>query len=158
MSAKELKVKVKNYFDKKMNEEFQRMFGKPQYNLSEEDVRKLLYFIKFSDEIINEYGSLETIDTMTKYERLSIEKLRKISILKNLPLKEWTNLELEDLIYEYEIYYIFTRVKEVPVSIHEFLHKGLYEHFSMYENLKSVELNPKIIKFKKVKSIKLKKN
>lgn len=59
MSAKELKVKVKNYFDKKMNEEFQRMFGEPQYNLSEEDVRKLLYFIKFSDEIINEYGSLE---------------------------------------------------------------------------------------------------
>lgn len=42
-----------------MNEEFQRMFGEPQYNLSEEDVRKLLYFIKFSDEIINEYGNLE---------------------------------------------------------------------------------------------------
>ena len=42
-----------------MNEEFQRMFGEPQYNLSEKDVRKLLYFIKFSDEIINEYGSLE---------------------------------------------------------------------------------------------------
>lgn len=104
------------------------------------------------------HAKKETIDTMTKYERLSIEKLRKISILKNLPLKEWTNLELEDLIYEYEIYYIFTRVKEVPVSIHEFLHKSLYEHFSMYENLKSVELNPKIIKFKKVKSIKLKKN
>lgn len=59
MSAKELKVKVKNYFDKKMNEEFQRMFGEPQYNLSEKDVRKLLYFIKFSDEIISEYGSLE---------------------------------------------------------------------------------------------------
>ena len=60
--------------------------------------------------------------------------------------------------YRISIYYIFTRVKEVPVSIHEFLHKGLYEHFSMYENLKSVELNPKIIKFKKIKSIKLKKN
>ena len=104
------------------------------------------------------HAKKETIDTMTKYEKKEIQRLRKISILKNLPLKEWTNLELEDLIYEYEIYYIFTRVKEVPVSIHEFLHKGLYEHFSMYENLKSVELNPKIIKFKKVKSIKLKKN
>ena len=45
------------------------------------------------------HAKKETIDTMTKYERLSIEKLRKISILKNLPLKEWTNLELEDLIY-----------------------------------------------------------
>ena len=59
MRVKEIKVKIKNYFDKKMNEEFQRMFGEPQYNLSEEDVRKLLYFINFSDEIISEYGSLE---------------------------------------------------------------------------------------------------
>ena len=78
MSAKELKVKVKNYFDKKMNEEFQRMFGEPQYNLSEEDVRKLLYFIKFSDEIINEYGSLE------RWEKIMNKcGLKKLKMLKN---------------------------------------------------------------------------
>ena len=103
------------------------------------------------------HAKKETIDTMTRYERLSYEKLRKISILKKLPFKEWTSYELEDLIYEYDIYYKFTRLKEFPISIHEFLNKGLYEHFSMYENLKSIELNPKIIKFKKGKFIKLKK-
>lgn len=104
------------------------------------------------------HAKKDTINTLTKYERLSIGKLRKISILKKIPLKEWTSLELEDLIYEYEIYFVFARLQESPVSIREFLHNGLYEHFSMYENLKSKELNPKIIKFKKVKSIKLKTN
>ena len=49
MSAKELKVKVKNYFDKKMNEEFQRMFGEPQYNLSEEKVGIRANFFIYSN-------------------------------------------------------------------------------------------------------------
>ena len=103
------------------------------------------------------HAKKETIDTMTKYERLSIEKLRKISILKNLPLKEWTNLELEDLIYEYEIYFQFSRIKDKPVSINEFLYNGLYEYNSMFEELKSSELNQQTIKSQKLKSIKLKK-
>ena len=59
MSVKEFKSKLKEYFDRKMYEEIQKTYGEPQYDLSEEDVRKLLYFIKFSDEIISEYGSLE---------------------------------------------------------------------------------------------------
>lgn len=59
MSVKEFKSKLKEYFDRKMYEEIQKAYGEPQYDLSEEDVRKLLYFIKFSDEIISEYGSLE---------------------------------------------------------------------------------------------------
>lgn len=59
MSVKEFKSKLKEYFDRKMYEEIQKTYGEPQYDLSEEDVRKLLYFIKFSDEIISEYGGLE---------------------------------------------------------------------------------------------------
>lgn len=51
------------------------------------------------------YAKKETIYTTTKYEKLSKGKLRKISILKNIPFKEWSNLELEDLIMEYEIYF-----------------------------------------------------
>ena len=103
------------------------------------------------------HAKKNTIDTMTRYERLSYERLRKISILKKLPLKEWTSWELEDLIYEYDIYYLFARLNEFPVSIREFLYNGLYESCSLFEELKSTELNPKIIKFKKRKSIKLKK-
>lgn len=104
------------------------------------------------------HAKKETIDTITKYERVSFKKLRKISILKNIPLKEWTSLELEDFIYEYDIYYLFTRLREVPVSIREFLHNGLYEECSMYEKLKSSELDSKVVKFQKKKSIKLNRN
>lgn len=59
MNVKEIKIKVKNYLEKKAWEDYQKMFGEPKYDLSDEDVKKLLYFIKFSDEIISEYGSLE---------------------------------------------------------------------------------------------------
>lgn len=59
MSVKEFKSKLKEYFERKMYEEIQKTYGEPQYDLSEEDVRKLLYFIEFSDEIIKEYGSLK---------------------------------------------------------------------------------------------------
>ena len=103
------------------------------------------------------HAKKETIDTMTRYERLSYKRLRKISILKNLPLKDWTNFELEDLIYEYDIYFLFAKINEIPVSIREFLHNGLYEYNSMFEELKSSELKPQTIKSKKLKSIKLKK-
>lgn len=59
MSVKELKIKIKNYFDKKMTESIQEMFGEPQEELSEEDIRRILYIIKFSDELVAEYGSID---------------------------------------------------------------------------------------------------
>lgn len=84
ISVKEIKVKIKNYLDRKMREEIQEMFGEPQYNLSEEDVRKLLYFIKYSDEIIAEYGSLE------RWEK----------ILKKSGLKPYLYYDFKELIKE----------------------------------------------------------
>ena len=93
----------------------------------------------------------------TKYEKKEIQRLRKISILKGIPFNKWTSFELENLIYEYEIYFQFSRIKDKPVSINEFLYNGLYEYNSMFEELKSSELNQQTIKSQKLKSIKLKK-
>ena len=42
------------------------------------------------------HAKKDTIYTLTRYERKSIEKLRKISILKKIPFEEWTILELKD--------------------------------------------------------------
>ena len=106
---------------------------------------------------MNYYAKKETIYTTTKYEKLSKGKLRKISILKNIPFKEWSNLELEDLIMEYEIYFLFIKPQELPVSILEFLRNGLYENESLFEELKSSELDSQMIQSSKIKSIKLKK-
>lgn len=103
------------------------------------------------------HAKKETIDTMTKYEKKEIQRLRKISILKGIPFNKWTSFELENLIYEYEIYFQFSRIKDKPVSINEFLYNGLYEYNSMFEELKSSELNQQTIKSQKLKSIKLKK-
>ena len=59
MSVKEIKIKLKKYFEKKMYESIQEMYGEPQYDLSEEDIRRLLYVIKYGEELITEYGSIE---------------------------------------------------------------------------------------------------
>lgn len=66
VDVKNIKNKLKEYFDKKMYENIQKMFGEPQYNLSEEEARRLLYYIKFADEIISEYGSLEKWEKVMK--------------------------------------------------------------------------------------------
>lgn len=66
MSVKEFKSKLKEYFDRKMYEEIQKTYGEPQYDLSEETVRRLLYVIKFSNELISEYGSIEKWEKVMK--------------------------------------------------------------------------------------------
>lgn len=96
----------------------------------------------------------DTKCTMTRYEKKVIKRLRKISILKNIPLRKWTAYEMEDLKNEYFIYSIFN--KEKRISIKQFLEDGLYEHYSVYENLKSNTLKPVIEKTTN-KKIKLKK-
>lgn len=96
----------------------------------------------------------DTKYTMTRYELKVVKRLRRISILKNIPMEKWTIYEREDLINEHFIYSIFN--KEKKISIKQFLEDGLYEHYSVYENLKSNTLEPVIekttnkkIKFKK---------
>ncbi len=68
--VKNIRNKLKEYFDKKMYEHIQKIFGEPQDNLSEEEVKKLLYYIKFADEINNEYGSLEKWEKVMKKSKL----------------------------------------------------------------------------------------
>lgn len=96
----------------------------------------------------------DTKCTMTRYEKKVVKRLRKISILKNIPLRKWTAYEMEDLNDEYFIYSIFN--KEKKISIKQFLEDGLYENYSVYENLKSNTLEP-VIEKPSNKKIKLKK-
>ncbi len=103
------------------------------------------------------YARKNTIYTMTRYERKMIERLRKISVLKELSFDNWTNLELQNLIDEYEIYFQFCRIKETPVSLYEFLYEGIYEKLSLDEELKSTFLKSNEPGVNKIKSIKLKK-
>ena len=104
------------------------------------------------------YSRKETIDTMTKYERKTIERLRKIEILKKIPLNEWTSWELYDLIFDYEIYFLICNSNnDKPVSIYKYLYSGIYEKKSVYEDLKSDVLKSDIFESKNVKSIKLQK-
>ena len=103
------------------------------------------------------YARKNTIYTMTRYERKMIERLRKISVLKELSFDNRTNLELQNLIDEYEIYFQFCRIKETPVSLYEFLYEGIYEKLSLDEELKSTFLKSNEPGVNKIKSIKLKK-
>ena len=103
------------------------------------------------------HAKKDTIYTLTRYERKSIEKLRKISILKKIPFEEWTIWELKDMIEEYELYFRFSKIFDEPVSLYQFLYSGIYEEKSLYEELKSEKLKPNEFELKKLKSIKLKK-
>ena len=97
----------------------------------------------------------DTIYTMTRYERKVVGRLRKISILKNLPFSEWSVWELDDFINEYEIFYLFNKSSGNTVSLYQFLHKGIYEEKSVYENYKSNSLKPYIPNFNNKRNIKL---
>lgn len=59
MSIKQFINIVKEYMNKQMYREIQKMFGEPIYDISEEDVKVLLYYIDNSEEILKKYGSLE---------------------------------------------------------------------------------------------------
>ena len=96
----------------------------------------------------------DTKYTITRYEKKVVKRLRKISILKNIPIEEWTAYEIENLKNEYFIYSLFN--KEDKISIKQFLENGLYEHYSVYENLKANTLEP-VIERPSNKKIKLKK-
>lgn len=98
----------------------------------------------------------DTIYTMTKYERKTVGRLRKISILKSLPFSEWTVWELEDFINEYEIFYWFNKSNGNIVSPYQFLNNGIYEEKSVYEKYKSNSLKPYIPNPNYKRNVKLK--
>lgn len=85
------------------------------------------------------FSKYRVTDRLSKYEIEQIRKLRKISILKDIPFREWRKCELINLIEEYNLFYILhckTFKNEEPLSISEFVYTGKYEGMSLYENLK----------------------
>lgn len=59
MGIKQFINTVKEYINKQMYKEIQRIFGEPLYDISEKDVKILLYYIDNSEEILEKYGSME---------------------------------------------------------------------------------------------------
>lgn len=98
----------------------------------------------------------DTIYTITKYEKEKLGRLRKISILKNLPFEEWTSSEYADLETNYFIYININGYDKNDLSITKFLHNGLYESHSEYEELKSNTLDPVKPNMHRKKRLKLK--
>ena len=72
MSIKQFINIVKEYMNKQMYREIQKMFGEPIYDISEEDVKMLLYYIDNSEEILKKYGSLK------KWEKSMKKNVKKI--------------------------------------------------------------------------------
>ena len=56
---KSIKKKLKEYFDNKIYEEINSRSCWKKEKLTEEEYRRILYKIKYGEEIIKEYGSLE---------------------------------------------------------------------------------------------------
>lgn len=91
---------------------------------------------------IRYFAKYRVTDKLSKYEKEQFKKLRKISILKEIPFRQWTKWELVDLIEEYNLFYILhckTFKNEEPLSISEFVYTGKYEERSLFENLKLEE-------------------
>lgn len=101
-------------------------------------------------------AKIDTIYTITRYERKQVGMLRKVSILKNIPFHEWTGWEVEDLITTYDIYFIARREREMPLPLYQFLRDGEYERLSPYEELKSNSPEPYQPKKEITRTIKLK--
>lgn len=88
---------------------------------------------------IKYFAKYKITDRLTKFETDRIRRLRKISVLMNLPFTEWNKWELIDLIEEYNFFYTIHCKElrnEIPLSIAEFLYSGKYEDISLFERLK----------------------
>lgn len=71
MSIKQFIYKIKEYLNEQMFKEIQKIYGEPIYDISEEDVKMLLYYIDNSEEILKKYGSLK------KMGKINEEKCQK---------------------------------------------------------------------------------
>lgn len=72
MSIKQFIYKIKDYLNEQMFKEIQKIYGEPIYDISEEDVKMLLYYIDNSEEILKKYGSLK------KWEKSMKKNVKKI--------------------------------------------------------------------------------
>lgn len=72
MSIKQFIYKIKEYLNEQMFKEIQKIYGEPIYDVSEEDVKMLLYYIDNSEEILQKYGSLK------KWEKSMKKNVKKI--------------------------------------------------------------------------------
>lgn len=72
MSIKQFIYKIKEYLNEQMFKEIQKIYGEPIYDISEEDVKMLLYYIDNSEEILKKYGSLK------KWEKSMKKNAKKI--------------------------------------------------------------------------------
>lgn len=72
MSIKQFIYKIKEYLNEQMFKEIPKIYGEPIYDISEEDVKMLLYYIDNSEEILKKYGSLK------KWEKSMKKNVKKI--------------------------------------------------------------------------------
>lgn len=72
MSVKQFIYKIKEYLNEQIFKEIQKIYGEPIYDISEEDVKMLLYYIDNSEEILKKYGSLK------KWEKSMKKNAKKI--------------------------------------------------------------------------------
>ena len=66
MILKNIKKIIKEYFNKKFYEEINSKSCWKKEELTEEEYRRILYKIKYSNEIIKEYGSIENWERTMK--------------------------------------------------------------------------------------------
>ena len=88
------------------------------------------------------YYEEELTEEEKKYYKNKYRKLRKVSILRNLPYEEWTKEELLDLIEEHDFYIMIENSKRKTrhLSISEFATNGEYERYSLFEEYRKLNL------------------
>ncbi|MBE5820881.1 MAG: hypothetical protein E7310_08820 [Clostridiales bacterium] len=89
-----------------------------------------------------DYFDDELTEEEKKYYKNKYSKLRKVSILKNLPYEEWSKEELLDLIEEHDFYMMIQNSKNKTryFSISDFATNGEYERYSLFEEYRKLNL------------------
>lgn len=89
-----------------------------------------------------DYFEDELTEEEKEYYKNKYRKLRKVSILRNLPYEEWTKEELLDLIEEHDFYIMIENSKRKTryLSISEFATNGEYERYSLFEEYRKLNL------------------
>lgn len=89
-----------------------------------------------------DYFEDELTEEEKMYYKNKYSKLRKVSILKNLPYEEWSKEELLDLIEEHDFYMMIQNSKNKTryFSISDFATNGEYERYSLFEEYRKLNL------------------
>jgi len=89
-----------------------------------------------------DYFEDELTEEEKMYYKNKYSKLRKVSILKNLPYEEWSKEELLDLIEEHDFYMMIQNSKNKTsyFSISDFTTNGEYERYSLFEEYRKLNL------------------